>query len=88
MRMRWPSAFDTITFALLGVPLGILTRRGRKLVGFGVSVLVVVVIYFPLVVCGKAMSNNGVFMAALWPWARVIVIGILGMALIRRLIKV
>ena len=88
LRMRWSSAFDVLSLALLGVPLGVLTKKGRKMVGFGVSVLVVVLIYFPLVVCGKAMSSNGVFMAALWPWASVFVVAALGIVLIHRQVKV
>lgn len=88
IRMRWSSAFDVISLALLGVPLGLLTRRGRKLVGFGVSVLVVIVLYIPLVFCGKAFSSSGWFPAPIWPWASVIVIAALGLVLIRRRIKV
>ncbi|NQT18323.1 MAG: YjgP/YjgQ family permease [Planctomycetes bacterium] len=88
VRMRWSSAFNVISLALLGVPLGILTRKGRKLVGFGVSVLVVIVLYIPLVFCGKALSNNGWFMAPLWPWASVVVVAALGLLLIRRQIRV
>ena len=88
LRMRWSTSFAPLSLALLGVPLGILTRKGRKLVGFGVSVLVVVAIYFPLVVCGKAMSNNGRFPAPLWPWASVIVVAVIGAVLTRRQFKV
>jgi len=86
-RMRWPSAFDAISLALLGAPLGMITKTGRKLVGFAVSVIVVVLVYF-LILCGKAMSTNGVFPAPLWPWASVIVIAALGLILVRRQIKV
>jgi len=89
VRLRWARAFDVLSLALLGVPLGVLTRRGRKLVGFGVSVLVVVVLYFPLVVAGKAMSKNDVLgMGFLWPWGSVVVITVLGLLLLRRQIKV
>lgn len=88
IRMRWSSAFDVISLALLGVPLGLLTRKGRKLVGFGVSVLVVIVLYIPLVFFGKAFSSNGCFPAPMWPWASVVVIAVLGLLLIRRRIKV
>jgi len=84
IRMRWASGLDVLGLALLGVPLGILTRKGRKLIGFGISVLVVTVLYFPLVVSGKALSTNGVFGAPLWPYASSIVTGTIGVILTAR----
>jgi len=84
IRMRWASGLDVLGLALLGVPLGILTRKGRKLIGFGISVLVVAGLYFPLVVCGKALSTNGVFGAALWPYASSIITGTIGVVLTAR----
>jgi len=89
IRLRWASAFDVLSLALLGVPLGIMTRRGRKLVGFGVSVLVVIVLYFPLVVAGEAMSRSDVLgIGFVWPWGSVIAIALLGLILLRRQIRV
>ena len=88
VRLRWSSGLDILALALLGVPLGILTKRGRKLVGFGVSVLVVVGLYFPLVVTGKALSSNGVFGSEVWPYAGAIIIATLGLFLLRRQFKV
>jgi len=87
IRKRWSSAFESLSLMLLGVPLGIMTRRGRKLVGFGVSVPVVIVFY-ALSGTGEALSTNGVFPAALWPWANVLLVAGSGLFLSYRLFKV
>jgi len=84
IRMRWSSGLDVLGLALLGVPLGIMTRKGRKLIGFGISVLVVAGLYFPLVVCGEALSTNGVFGAEFWPYSSSIVTGTIGVVLTAR----
>ena len=54
----------------------------------GISVVVVLAVYFPLVLVGEALSKNGVFGAPAWPYASSIITAALGLGLLRRQLKV
>ena len=77
---RLSSSFLCITFALIGIPLGILTKSGNILIGFGVSFLLVILIYYPLSVVGLMFAED---LLPIIPsvWAGNIVIAILGIVL-------
>lgn len=64
---RLASSFLCITFALIGIPLGIMTKSGNILIGFGISFLLVVLIYYPLTVIGEILANNSFpIIPAIW----------------------
>jgi lipopolysaccharide export LptBFGC system permease protein LptF len=77
---RSAMAWSPAPFALIGVPLGLITRRGKKIVGFAVS-LGVVLVYYPMLVAGNALASKGVLPA----WAALhmgdIVIGLCGLVM-------
>ena len=77
---RSAMAWSPAPFALIGVPLGLITRRGKKIVGFAVS-LGVVLVYYPMLVAGSALASKGVVPA----WAALhgadIVIGLCGLVM-------
>jgi lipopolysaccharide export LptBFGC system permease protein LptF len=55
---RLSPAFSCLTFVLVGIPIGIITRRGNILIGFFVSFLVVLLIYYPLEAAGKVLAAD------------------------------
>lgn len=77
---RLSSSFLCITFALIGIPLGILTKSGNILIGFGVSFFLVILVYYPLSVVGVMFAED---ILPIIPsvWAGNIVITILGIVL-------
>ncbi|MBI2194007.1 MAG: LptF/LptG family permease [Planctomycetes bacterium] len=48
----------SLVFALLGAPLGIWRRRSNRLLGFALSLLFAVGIYFPLLLLGNALAKR------------------------------
>jgi lipopolysaccharide export system permease protein len=61
MQLRLALAFTPILFVFLGVPLALQVRRGGRSLGFGLSLLVVL-IYYVLVMGGVGIAQRGV-----WP---------------------
>ncbi|HHT9118938.1 MAG TPA: LptF/LptG family permease [Candidatus Hypogeohydataceae bacterium YC41] len=55
---RLSPAFSCLAFVLVGIPIGIMTRRGNILMGFFISFLVVLLIYYPLVTAGKVLASD------------------------------
>lgn len=51
-------AFSCLAFVLIGIPVGIMSRRGNILIGFFISFLIVLVIYYPLVTAGKVLAAD------------------------------
>ena len=74
-------------FALLGAPMGILFRRGGRMAAFFVSFLVVLVVYYPLLLLGEAISADGKVPAALGMWLGNILIGSIGLVLVARIFR-
>jgi len=74
---RISASFLCITFALIGIPLGILTRTGNILISFGLSFLTVILVYYPLSVVGIIFAEDQL---AIIPsiWGANIVLAILG----------
>lgn len=68
-------AFSSLAFILIGLPLSITTRRTGKSIGFGLS-LMVIVVYYLLFAGGEALSLKGLVHPALGNWlANILLIG-------------
>jgi LPS export ABC transporter permease LptF len=61
LQLRWALAVTPLLFALLGIPLAVRVHRGGRSIGFGMS-LVIMVIYYVLVMGGMGAGQRG-----LWP---------------------
>jgi LPS export ABC transporter permease LptF/LPS export ABC transporter permease LptG len=75
-----------LLFALVGVPLGIVTRRGGRAAGFAVSVAVVLG-YYVLLASGEARAVDGKVSPALAMWfpnALLLVAGLVAIGRVRR----
>lgn len=74
-------SFSSLIFILIGVPLGLLARRGEKTVGFTLSA-VVITAYYLLQLGGEALTIKGLLFPSLGIWLPNIVFGAVGPALI------
>jgi len=79
-------AFSSLAFLLIGIPLGITTRRGDKSISYGLS-LVVVTFYWLILIGGKALAQKGMAPAALSLEFSNLVIGLIGYVMYRKLVK-
>ena len=79
-------SFSCLVFVLIGIPLGIITHRTEKTVGAGISLLLVTV-YYLFIVFGKALDETPAYHPELLMWLPNIVIGGIGIFLLRRVIK-
>ena len=70
-------AFSTLAFMLVGLPLGITTRRAQRSIGLGLSV-VVFLGYYGLLILGQALAQKGILQPALGSWLGNIVLFIVG----------
>ncbi len=80
---RRAMAWASLPFFLIGVPLGLITRRGKKLVAFVVS-LGVVLAFYPMLLLGEGIALKGYLPA--WVALPVcdVAIGVLGVALMAK----
>ncbi len=79
-------AFSPLVFLLIGIPLGVTTRRGDKSLSFGVG-LVVITLYWVLLIGGRALAQKGLAPAMLSMEFSNAVIALLGLLLYRRLVN-
>jgi len=77
-RLALPLA--VVVFSILGLPLGVVTKKGGKSVGFVIS-LVIFLIYFILFSQGIAFSESGHLPAFMGPWLSNFAFLVLGLLL-------
>ncbi len=80
---RIAMAFSALAFVLVGLPLGITTRRAQRSVGFGLSVFVFLG-YYLLLVLGQALAEKGLLPTALALWLGNLVCFLVGFVLLWR----
>ena len=71
--------FACFIFGLVGVPLGLMVKKGGRMFGFGIG-LAVIVVYYLLLQVGQNAGMNGMIPPAVAMWLPNIVIGVLGCA--------
>ena len=79
-------ALSSLAFLLIGVPLGITTRRSDKSVSFGIS-LALVTLYWVLLIAGKALAEKGVAPPFICLQFANLVVGGTGLFLFLRMVK-
>ena len=72
----------SIIFGLIGIPLGIRKIRGGKSYGFIIS-LIVILIYYLLLLTAETLAKGNTVMPLLAMWIPNIVMGLLGVVLLR-----
>lgn len=58
---RLSPPFSCLTFILIGIPLGIMTRSNSMLVSLGISFILILFFYYPLVATGLILAENITF---------------------------
>jgi lipopolysaccharide export system permease protein len=87
LQMRPALSLGCLFFILLGSPVGIWFSRSDYLSSFITCFLPIVIIYYPLTLCGTGMAKEGRINTILMVWAADIVIAVVGLVLFWRLIR-
>jgi len=74
---KFAMAFSCFVFMLLGVSLGIITRRREKTVNIGMAILIIIC-YYPFFIGCEALAIQGYLPAALAMWLPNIIFGSIG----------
>jgi len=77
---KYSIPFACIIFVLLGVPLGLSTRKGSAGIALGVSLLVIL-LYYLFLIAGEQLADRRMMPAFLSMWLPNIVLGIAGVIL-------
>ncbi|MBK8943693.1 MAG: LptF/LptG family permease [Ignavibacteriae bacterium] len=80
---KYSIPFACIVFVLIGAPLGTMTRRGGFGVAAGIS-LGFFLIYWAFLIGGEKLSDRGMLSPFWGTWTANIVLGILGIILVRK----
>ena len=67
---------------MIGIPLGILSRRGSVLMAFVLSFFAVLVLYYPLMMIAEMLSRDGYVTPWLAQWTPNVVVGGIGLCLL------
>ncbi len=65
---RLTLAFATFMFTVLGVPLGLFSKRHSTLMAFGIGFFVMIAVFYPFMVWGQIMAETGIMhvVPAMW----------------------
>jgi len=77
LNKKFSIPLSCLVFAIIGIPLGIVSRRSGKSRGFAIG-LFVVTIYYTLQLAGEALGETGKLPPVLAVWAPNILVGSLG----------
>jgi lipopolysaccharide export system permease protein len=87
MAMRPALAAGCFFFVLVGCPVGVWFSRSDFLSSFMTCFLPIVVVYYPLVLCGTGLAKDGKCDVVALVWAANAVMGVAGVVLFWRLLK-
>ncbi|MFQ5965563.1 MAG: LptF/LptG family permease [Candidatus Scalinduaceae bacterium] len=80
-------SFSCLTFILIGIPLGIMTRSNSMLVSLGISFILILFFYYPLVATGLILAENIMFPIIPSLWGANAFNLILGMVLFKNILN-
>ncbi len=80
---KWSIPFACIAFVLIGIPLGVMTRSGGMVAGFGYALLFYL-IYWIFLIAGEALGDRNVISPWLAMWLANMIIGSVGIFLLLR----
>jgi len=74
-------ALAVFVFAMIGIPLGIMTRRRSTMVAFGIGFAIVLLLFYPLLIFGQVMAESGLLPIAPAMWSGNVVVFTIGLLL-------
>ncbi len=86
-QMRPALSLGCLCFVLVGCPVGIWFSRSDYLSSFITCFLPIIVVYYPLMLCGINLSKSGKLLAALAIWPANVAIALAATWLLRRLMR-
>jgi lipopolysaccharide export LptBFGC system permease protein LptF len=84
---RLTQAVSVFTFALLGIPLGIVCGRRSVMLAFGISFGVVLVVFYPFLIAGTIAAEAGSMPVAPAMWAGNVLVVLFGSILMARVLR-
>ncbi|KHE90314.1 MAG: LptF/LptG family permease [Candidatus Scalindua rubra] len=84
---RLSPSLASLTFILIGIPLGIMTRSSNMLVSVGISFILILFIYYPLVATGLVVAESMGFPIIPSVWGANVVNLIISALLFRKIMK-
>jgi lipopolysaccharide export system permease protein len=81
--MRPALAVSCLVFVLIGCPVGLRLSRSDTLSAFLVAFLPIILIYYPVLLCGTGLAKAGRTHLGLSVWAADVLVGLAGMWLLR-----
>ncbi|MFH1231617.1 MAG: LptF/LptG family permease [Planctomycetota bacterium] len=85
---RYSSGLTPLIFAFIGIPIGILIRKGSRVAGVGISMLIVFVGYYPLMMLSNLVgTKKDILPVSISVWLSNIVFGLVGLILLYYIIK-
>ena len=84
--MRIAFSFGSLIFVLIGIPIATIVRRGDVIISFGISMFAAS-FYYILFATAQAVASRGIFPPFVCFWTPNILLGLLGVYLIRRAIS-
>jgi len=84
---RLSPSLASLTFILIGIPLGIMTRSSNMLVSVGISFILILFIYYPLVATGLVVAESMGFPIIPSVWGANVVNLIMSALLFRKIMK-
>jgi len=84
---RISPSLASLSFILIGIPLGIMTRSSNMLVSLGISFILILFIYYPLVATGLVVAESMSFPIIPSVWGANVVNLILSAFLFRKILK-
>jgi len=78
--------YASFIFGLIGVPVGLIVRRGGRMVGLGVGVGLIIV-YYILLTIGEKLAKASIYPPFLGAWTPNFLFGIVGIILIIRTVR-
>jgi len=84
--LRWSIGFSAFSLVILGLPLGMITHRGGRTIGFGLSILILCLYYF-LLIGSITVSERGILPASVSLWFPNIISVFAGTVLLLKLLR-
>jgi lipopolysaccharide export system permease protein len=81
---KFSLAFACVAFSLVGIPLGVMARRGGFGVGAALSLLFFV-LYWALMIGGEKIAKTGLLTPGVWVWIPDILLATIGISMLYRL---